>query len=66
LEHGAGSDTPVADLTSLHTLLHFTLVCIPVISIATLMFQFSPMSMVAQQQAIMPDTFTATLEGALE
>ena len=31
---------------------------------ARLMFQFSPMAMVAQQQAIILDTFTAALNGA--
>ena len=34
------------------------------VAMARLMFQFSPMAMVAQQQAIMLDTFTAALNGA--
>ena len=36
------------------------------VAMARLMFQFSPMAMVAQQQAIMLDTITTALDGALE
>ena len=36
------------------------------VAMARLMFQFSPMATVAQQQAIMLDTITTALDGALE
>ena len=36
------------------------------VAMARLMFQFSPMAMVAQQQAITLDTFTAALNGSLD